>query len=236
MTEPVVFLPGLMCDASVFGPQIAALSRDRAVMCAPVAGADRIETLARDVLKAVPENFALVGQGLGGAVAMEVVRQAPRRVNRIALLNTSCLQETPERAAEREPLIVSAKAGRLDDVMRGSLEPGALAPGPLRVEVMNTVLRMAHGLGAEVFERQSRAMQRRPDQQTTLRKLDMPALVACGRHDAIFPVARHEVMASLIAGASFEVFEDAGHLPTLEASGGVTAALNRWLTDTLLLT
>lgn len=228
MTEPVVFLPGMMCDGRLFEPQMTAIGLHRAVMAAPLKG-DRIEEIASDILTAAPQRFALVGLSMGGIVAMEILRRAPDRVARLCLMDTNPLAETPQKAAEREPQIARVKAGRLEEVMRDEMKPAYLAPGPQRLEVMRVVMAMATDLGPDRFVQQSRALQRRRDQQGTLRKVKCPTLVLCGAHDTLCPPARHELMATLIDGARLEVIEEAGHLPTLEAPEVVTDLLRDWL-------
>ena len=95
---------------------------------------------------------------------------------------------------------------------------------------------MADALGPEVFVRQSRALQRRPDQQSTLRKCRIPALILCGVHDALCPVKRHQFMAELIPSATLRVLEHSGHLPTLEQPAETTGALRAWMAQPLVLT
>lgn len=235
MGEPLVLIPGLMCDARLFGPQIEVFSRDTAVMVAPVTQGERIEEIASDVLSAAPAKFALAGLSMGGIVAMEVLRRAPERVTRVALMDTNCLAETPQIAAAREPQIIKARSGRLEDVMRDEMKPAYLAPGPRRIEVLNLVMDMAMGLGPEVFVRQSRALQRRRDHQSTLRKIRQPALVLCGEHDALCPVKRHQFMAELIPFAELSIIPDAGHLPTLEQPEATSQALRAWMRQPLVL-
>lgn len=235
MKEPVVFLPGLMCDARLFGPQIAELSSDRAVMCAPISQGERIEEIASDLLDALPMKFALAGLSMGGIVAMEILRRAPERVTRIALMDTNPLPETPQVAAAREPQIIGARSGRLLEVMLDEMKPNYLAPGPQRVDVLNLVMDMAATMGPEVFVRQSRALQRRRDQQSTLRKCKVPALVLCGEHDLLCPVKRHVFMAELIPYAELKVISNAGHLPTLENPGATTEAIYEWLAQPFVL-
>ncbi|MEM9638640.1 MAG: alpha/beta fold hydrolase [Pseudomonadota bacterium] len=235
MAEPLVFLPGLMCDARLFGPQIAALSSDTSVMVAPVTQGERIEEIASGLLDQMPSRFALAGLSMGGIVAMEILRRAPDRVTRIALMDTNPLAETPQVAAAREPQIVAARTGRMLDVMREEMKPNYLAPGPHKQSVLDLVMDMADALGPEVFVRQSRALQRRRDQQSTLRKCKVPALVLCGAHDALCPVKRHEFMSELIPYATLRVLEHAGHLPTLEQPDETTQALRDWMKLPLVL-
>ncbi|MDF3470150.1 alpha/beta hydrolase [Sulfitobacter sp. M28] len=233
--EPLVLLPGMMCDARLFGPQIAELSADMAVMVAPVTQGERIEEIASGLLDLLPKRFALAGLSMGGIVAMELLRRAPDRVSRIALLDTNPLAETPVVAANREPQIVKVRSGRMLEVIRDEMAPKYLAPGPYRAEVMDLVMDMAETLGPEVFIRQSRALQRRRDQQAVLRKCRTPALVLCGEHDQLCPVKRHSFMAELIPYAELVVIPDAGHLPTLKKPDETTAALRNWMRQPLVL-
>lgn len=235
MTETVVFLPDQMCDARLFGPQIADLSRDQAVMTAPITLGDRIEEIASSLLDLAPTRFALVGHGMGGIVAMEVYRRAPERVTRLALVGTTPLAETPQVAALRDPQMIRARAGRFEEVLAETFAQGDLAPGPHRREVLALVLDMARELGTEVFVRQSRALQRRRDQQGTLRRINVPTLILCGAVDTLYPVKRHSFMAEMIPKADLRVIDDAGRMPTLEQPEAVTLALRDWLAQPLLL-
>lgn len=235
MNEPIVFLPGMMCDARLFGPQIAELSADRAVMCAPISQGERVEEIASELLNVLPSKFALAGLSMGGIVAMEILRRAPERVSRVAFMDTNPLPETPQDAAMREPQIIGARYGRLIEVMREQMKPSYLAPGPQRVDVLNMVMDMASVMGPEVFVRQSRALQRRRDQQSTLRKCKVPALVLCGEHDSLCPVKRHIFMAELIPYAALKVIPNAGHLPTIENPVATTEALYEWLAQPFVL-
>lgn len=172
---------------------------------------------------------------MGAVVAMEILRRAPDRVTRIALMDTHPLAETPVIAANREPQIVKVRSGRFTEVIRDEISPSTLASGPYRNEVMNLVTEMAQTLGPEIYIRQARAMQRRKDQQATLRRCRVPALVLCGAHDTLFPVKRHEFMAELIPYAQLRVLEGSGHLPTLEQPDETTAVLREWMEQPYVL-
>ncbi|MEM8630496.1 MAG: alpha/beta hydrolase [Pseudomonadota bacterium] len=218
----------MMCDGRLFAPQIAQLGAGR-VSAPALDQADSISAIAADILEKAPETFALGGLSMGGIVAMEIVAQAPGRVTRLALMDTNPLAERPVVKARRGLQMAAVGEGRLTEVMRDEMKPNYLAPGPRRGAVLDTVLEMALGLGAEVFLAQSRALMDRSDQTATLSRFKGPSLILCGQHDALCPVKRHEFMATLMPQAELVVVEGAGHLPTLEAPEVVTAALTRWL-------
>ena len=235
MREPLVFLPGMMCDARLFGPQLAALSPHYTLTVAPITGGERVEEIASALLDGLPRKFALAGLSMGGIVAMEILRRAPDRITRIALMDTNALGETPQSAANYEPLIIKAKSGRIAEVVPGFMPPDCLAPGPHRGEVMALLTDMALNIGAEAIIRQVRALQRRRDQQATLRRCKVPALVLCGAQDGLTPPKRHGFIADLIPYAALKVIEGAGHLPTLEQPEATTKALSDWLKQPFVL-
>ena len=226
---PLVLLPGMMCDVRLFAPQIAAFSGQRAVHVAPIGGAESVAKIAEQVLVDAPPRFALAGLSMGGIVAMEVMRQAPERVERIALLDTNPKAEVDAVKAMREPQIAKARAGQFLAVMRDEMKPNYLTDGPHRTRILDLCMEMAEALGPDVFVRQSRALQTRPDQSETLRNANIPALILCGRDDSLCPIKRHEYMAGLIPQAKLQIIENAGHLPTLEQPDKTTEALQNWL-------
>ncbi|MET4100959.1 pimeloyl-ACP methyl ester carboxylesterase [Roseovarius sp. MBR-78] len=234
-SDAVVFVPGMMCDARLFAPQIADLSRERVVSVAPITGGDRIEEIASGLLDHLPRRFALAGLSMGGIVAMEILRRAPDRVTRIALMDTNSLAETPQSSAGYEPLVAKLRAGMMAEAVELVLGRDVLAPGPQRAEILAQVVAMAEGLGPDVLVRQVRALQRRRDYQAVLRRCQVPALVLCGALDGLTPPKRHDFMAGLIPAARLCMIEGAGHLPVLERPEETTATLRDWLAQPLLL-
>ena len=228
---PLVLIPGMMCDARLYSPQIAALSGRRPLHLAPIADHDSVAALAADILARAPQDFALAGLSMGGIVAMEMLRQAPSRIDRLALLDTNPKAEVEAVRQGREPQIAKALAGTLDSVMRDEMKPNYLADGPNRTAILDLCMDMALGLGPEVFARQSRALATRPDSQDTLRAWRGPTLILMGEEDRLCPRHRHDLMHKLIPGSRLAVIPGAGHLPTLEQPEQATAELIRWLED-----
>ena len=226
---PLVLLPGLMCDERLFAPQVAAFSGERAVQVGCLTTADNVGDMARSVLSAAPEQFALAGLSLGGIVAMEVVRQAPERVQRLALMDTNPLPEPPDVATVRAAQIERVKSGALVEVMRDELKPHYLVDGPRRAAVLEVCMEMAMALGADVFVHQARAISGRADQRATLRRFSVPTMILTGESDALCPMDRHTLMHDLIDDASLIVVPGAGHLPTLEQPDLTTEAMRTWL-------
>lgn len=203
----------------------------RAVGHALPVGADSMAGLAALILRDAPPRFALAGLSMGGIVAMEVLRQAPERVERLALLDTNPLSEAPEVQARRIPQVARVRAGGLAEVMRCEMKPLYLAEGPHRAAILDLCMEMALGLGAEVFAAQSRALADRPDQTATLAAFPGPALVLTGEADIPCPMERHRLMHALMPQSRLVVIAGAGHLPILEKPMETTAALRRWLEE-----
>jgi pimeloyl-ACP methyl ester carboxylesterase len=186
--------------------------------------------VARDVLADAPfARFALAGLSMGGYIALEIIRQAPHRVARLALLDTAAGAESREQTRRRMQLIALAEHGKFLDVS-DALLPLLIHPTRLEESALTNVVKsMAKNVGKEAFVRQQRAIMNRADSLGLLATITCPTLVLCGRQDALTPLARHEEIAAGIKGARLEIIENCGHLSTLERPVEVTAALRRWL-------
>lgn len=235
MTEPLVILPGFMADARAFLPQIVDLGRDRPILILMPLGGDTVEQISLALSQSLPERFALLGHGLGGDVAIDLLRRLPERVTRIALIATDPLAETPAIAAGREARLVTARAGRLEQALAAEFPAQVLADTPWRDEVLELVQDMGLTLGPEVYLQQTRAAQRRPDQQKTLRRVKVPALIIAGRSDGLVPLRRQDFLAGLMPYGQLQIIEDAGHLPQLEQPDPVNAALRGFMAGPMLL-
>jgi pimeloyl-ACP methyl ester carboxylesterase len=228
----LVLVPGLLCDALLWKAQIEALGPRIKCWVADHTRSDTMAGVAADVLREAPfERFALAGLSMGGYVALEIMRQAPHRVDRLALLDTSARADTPDQVKKREGLIALAGQGRFLGVTRALL-PFLLDQARLGdSKLVATVLEMAKNTGKDAFIRQERAIMSRADSLRLLPELKCPTLVLCGRQDTLTPLERHEEMAQAIPGADLRVIEDCGHLSTLERPVEVSSALEGWLSD-----
>lgn len=228
----LVLVPGLLCDAALWRGQVA----DLADLCTPwVADVTRDETMtemARRVLAEAPVGrFALAGLSMGGYVAQAILREAPERVERLALLDTSAKADTPEQTARRRGLIELAEKGDFKGVTPRLLplfiHPDRMTDKPLTEAVMA----MTERVGKDAFLRQQRAIMSRPDNRANLPKVNCPSLVLCGREDQMTPLDWSEEIASLIPGARLEVIEQCGHLTTMERPWETGVAMRQWLTE-----
>lgn len=226
--EPLVLVPGLVCDAEVWHHQARHLD-DVADIGIPAADTgDTMAGMARHALAWAPPRFALAGFSMGGYVALEMLRQAPERVTRLALLDTSARADTPEKAAGRRTAIDAIARGRYRDVVEGMM-PVLLHPDRQDGPLADLVRAMTTRIGPEVFARRHRAMLSRADARGLLGDTDLPVRVICGRHDAMSSLAEHEEMARLAARGRWSLIEDCGHMSIIEQPHAVSALLRDWL-------
>jgi pimeloyl-ACP methyl ester carboxylesterase len=229
MAKTLVLIPGLACTSRLYKAQIAALSGSRTVIVADHTRDDSMQGIAARLLSEAPERFSLAGLSMGGYVAMEVMRQAPERVERLALLDTSPRPDTPEARQDRERLIGLAEAGRLEDVF-STLWPRLVHPDRQSdVELKDVAAGMMRETGADAYIRQQRAIMARPDSRSLLPGVEIPTLVLVGEGDVITPPAIAREMAEMIEWASLVVVPEAGHLSTLEKPERVAEAMRIWL-------
>lgn len=228
---PLVLLPGLLCDAALWRGQIEDLADLAEPWVADLARDDSMTAMAQRVLADAPARFALAGLSMGGYVAQAIMRAAPERVLRLALLDTGARADTAEQTARRHGLIELAERGEFRGVTPRLL-PLFLHPDRLSdKDLTGAVAEMAARVGKDAFLRQQRAIMSRPDGRPSLPAIKCPTLVLCGREDQLTPLELHEEIAALISGARLEIVEHCGHLSTMERPWEVSVLLRQWLTQ-----
>jgi pimeloyl-ACP methyl ester carboxylesterase len=226
---PTLLIPGLACSAWLWAGQIPALWRFGPVVVAKQTEQNSMAELAKAILADAPPRFALAGLSMGGYIAFEIVRQAPERVLKLALLDTTARPDTPEQSETRRERIAMAEAGEFAAI------PGLMFPGLVHARRRDDaglkliVEQMAAETGFVGFIRQQTAILNRPDSRPGLSAIKCPTLVLVGDGDELTPPALAQEMAQGIPAARLEVVADCGHLSTLERPEPVTQLLTGWL-------
>jgi pimeloyl-ACP methyl ester carboxylesterase len=226
---PLLFLPGLLSDAELFGPQLEGLMGVADMRVADLTRHDTMAALAADAIAQAPwPRFAVAGLSMGGYVAHEILRQAPARVLALALMDTSARPDTPESTANRQRLMALARHDF--PAVTESLLPKLMHPDHAANPRLAAIVRgMAERIGPEAFERQELAIIARADSRQGLARIRCPSIVIAGADDALIPREVHEEQAAGIPGTPLVRIPDCGHLSTIEAPDAVNVALAGWL-------
>lgn len=226
---PLILLPGQLCDEALWQPQIQALADQADIAVADLTLDDSVSAMAERLLTAAAPSFAVAGLSLGGYVALEIVRRAPHRVTRLALLNTSARADAEGQSAARERSVRAAQIGAFKGVTPRFL-PTVLHPEHAADPVIGPiVLEMTERVGRTAFERQQYAAIGRSDNRALLPRIMVPTLIIGGRQDRITPPPLQEEIATGIAGARLEILDVCGHLSPLEQPEAVNRLMLEWL-------
>jgi pimeloyl-ACP methyl ester carboxylesterase len=226
---PIMLVPGLASSARIYAPVIPALWRLGPVTVANHIRDDNMAVIARRILAEAPPRFALAGHSMGGYIAFEIMRQAPQRVAKLALINTQARPDTPEATARRRGQMARAQSGEyravLDDLFAGFVHPSRREDAALRKLVQD----MGDDVGADAFVRQQTAIMSRPDSRPMLAWIKCPTLVLTGDEDNTVPNSLSVEMAEGIPGAKLVILAACGHLPQPEQPQATADALVEWL-------
>jgi pimeloyl-ACP methyl ester carboxylesterase len=231
MPQPLVLLPGLLNTRRLYESQIVDLADLAEVIVPELWHYDSIGAMAQAALDAAPAPFALGGFSMGGYVSFEILRRAPERVERLALMDTQAVPDTPEASARRRGFIEQSKMGRFHGV-QPSLLPQIVHRARLEdPAVVHPILEMAKEVGAKGFINEQTAMIARPDSRRMLADIRVPTVVIVGRQDQATPLPRSQEMAADVANSRLVIIEECGHMSPLEKPAELSAALRRWLTQ-----
>jgi pimeloyl-ACP methyl ester carboxylesterase len=234
MKPTLLLLPGLMCDAAVWAPQVQALSGTVHCVVPDYGLRDTLTAMAEHVLACAPDGrFSLAGHSMGGRVALEVLRLAPQRVERLALLDTGTHALAQGEDGERERagrLALLSQARRQGMRTMGSQWARPMVHADQRDRpLFQSILDMLERSSADQFAAQINALLNRTDAGGLLPGITCPTLVLCGRDDAWSPPAQHETLHAAIPGAMLCILEQCGHMSTLEQAQAVNGAFAVWL-------
>lgn len=227
--QPIVLIPGLTATPRFYEPVLPALWRFGPVTVADHTRDDSMAAIARRILASAPPRFALAGHSMGGYVALEVMRQAPERVAKLALLDTAARADTPEQTGRRRQQIAIAAGGKMQAIVDLQF-PNLVHPARRTDAALRRACDlMAEETGAEAFVRQQTAIIGRPDSRPSLAAIGCPTMILVGEQDAVTPLERSQEMAAAIAGARLVVVPECGHMCVLEQPARVAAELAAWL-------
>ncbi|MEM8700978.1 MAG: alpha/beta hydrolase [Pseudomonadota bacterium] len=228
MALPLVFVPGLLCTQTLYASQITAFS-DRPILVADNCSDDTIGAIAARLLQDAPERFSLVGLSMGGYIAFEVMRRAPERVDRLALLNTSAQADTEDRRQQRRVLTDIAQKNHFHRI------PDLFLPGFVHEKnetsehLRSIVHEMAAETGRDAFIRQQNANAAREDSRPSLSRINCPTLVLSGDGDRLIAPDLSVEIHQHVTGSDLVILEECGHPSALEQPEEVTGKLRAFL-------
>ena len=226
---PLLLLSGLLCDGALWQHQMRFLEGIAACHVADTAQHDNVEIIARDVLQKAPTQFALAGLSMGGYVAFEIMRQAPERVLKLCLIDTSSRPDTDEQREKRRLLLIMAQRGQFKGVTPRLL-PMLIHPDRLDdIELTDAITAMAERMGRDAFRNQQTAIMNRIDSRPHLKNIKCPVQIIGGQQDILTPPDIIQEIAAGIQQARLDFIDDCGHLPPLEKPDATNALMRRWL-------
>lgn len=230
----LLLLPGLLCDRAVWASIVPQLETMARCDVAEYSDASSLAAMADRVLKDAPATFALAGHSMGGRVALEIVRRAPERVERIALLSTGYRARSPGAAGEEErsrrmALLALAQGKGMREMAREWVQPMVHPVRRADGTLIDAILDMFERRTPAEFAAQIEALLTRPDATALLPTIACPTLVLCGRADGWATPSQHEEMATLIPAGRLAMVEECGHMAPMERPDAVAAELVAWM-------
>ncbi len=229
MSTPIVLVPGLNCTAECYAGQIPALWQFGSVLIADHKRGSTMAGIAAAILADAPARFALVGFSMGGYIGFEMLRQAPERITRLALIDTMARPDTPEQARKRSDSIRLAEQGKHLQLVTQNFPNGVHPDHAERFDLREINLRMARQNGSDVYIRQQQAILARPDSRPDLAGIRVPTTIVVGEADTVTPVDASQEMAAVIPNAELVVISGAGHMSPTEQPHAVAQALVGWI-------
>jgi 3-oxoadipate enol-lactonase len=199
-----------------------------------VPGKTTLEIFARDIAELLDGlgigPVVIGGLSMGGQIVMEFCRRYPERVRGALLAATFPKAETEEgkrnRLAMADRLLSEGMEGYAEEVLSKMLAPASIAALPEVAEQVRLMMKRTDPSGAAAA---LRGRAERPDYESALANLAVPALVVVGDQDAFTTRADAERMHELLKGSELVWMKGAGHMPNLERTEEFNGALARLL-------
>ena len=227
--QQLILIPGLLCDETVFAPVINTLDGTARTLVPDLSNASSITAMAEKILVNADSRFSLLGFSMGARVALEMIRLAPERVERLALLDTGVHPAKQGEAEKRQRLVDLAYTDGMLALAQEWLPPMLAPANRGKTEIINSLCAMVCKKTAEDHERQIKALLGRPDAMSVLATIQCPTLVGVGEEDQWSPVEQHQLISQNIVGARLEVFSGAGHFALVEMPDAVCLAIQQWM-------
>lgn len=225
---PLLLVPGTACDARLFAPMLDLLGNPL-VTIIDLGEEQSTPALAARILREAPERFSLIGFSLGGIVALEMVAQAPGRIARLALIDTTPRPDPAANAPLRRAAVQRARAQGMDGYIADSWSR-LVSPDNLGDKDLEAVIAaMARDAGADRLASQSEVAIHRADSRPRLKGITVPTLILAGADEQVCPLEAHQELADGIAGARFFTIPGAGHFAPLENPAAVARHIRQWL-------
>lgn len=229
MMKPLYLLCGLLCDSTVWQAQARALRSRYDVRIINFEKQDSIEAMAAHVLSNAPPRFSLAGHSMGGRVALEVYRQAPQCIERLALLDTGYEGAAAGEAEKRAELVNRALKEGIDSIAATWALPMLAPEHRTDVTLVQSILAMVGRMSAGIYAAQTRALLSRPDATSTLKSIACPTMILCGEQDGWSPPERHQLMAELVPHSFLRLIDHCGHMSMMEQPEAILKAIEEWL-------
>jgi len=230
--KPTLILgSGLLCDAEIWAFTAEHLSDIAQVQLADTLQDDNLPAMAERLLDTAPSHFAYAGFSMGGYLGFELLRRAPQRITRLALLSTTAQPDSVEHIQLREMLIELTRQNCFEQAVERNLSLFLTPPFNGDKQRQDVMLAMAKRVGPQAYIRQQKLIVNRPDSRPILQDINIPTCIICGRDDQLTPIAKHQEMAERISNAQLHVLNNARHFITFEQPRAVTDLLRNWLSD-----
>lgn len=229
MQTNLVLISGALSNELIWQFQLPALTKITKLFHADHVSHSSIEAMANQLLATMPEQFILMGYSMGGYVALEVMRQAAHRVNKLILISTSARPIAPESLPNRLKAIELAQQGKFTEMLAASRCLSFSPKNSKNTELLQLKYRMALAVGAQAFLRQQQAIILRHDYRTVLTTIQCPTLIITGADDRILPPSDSIEMAKAIPSANLIQLAECGHMPTWENPAQVTQHVSEFI-------